>query len=1056
MLNGGQAVVDHIGVGAVGAQHKRAVQAGGVAADHARCRCAVEHGADLLGVARVHIRVIGQHIAACRRAVGAVVNAAGFDGGTRVGPGDRRVVGAAYGDGQRGIAGKAARVGNAEREGVGQRVGGQAQALDGVQVVVEGVGIGAVGFHAQGAEQAGHVRAGGGHAAGARCAARAHAADLQHVVVVGVGVARVQQVATGVDRAGAVRRAARFNGYGGFVVGRGRVVGATDGDGQQGGVEQAARIGDLIGEGFVQGFARRQGLHRGIGVVRHIGVLAIGQYGQGAVGAHHRDRRAAAVGHRRSAGARAGPGHRQLFTECGAVYIRRVLQQVAHGRLAAAGIAGAAGFHGKAHFISGHRRIVLPHDADAQFGRVGQATIGDGVGEIVDQGIAGGAQGLHGGVPVVHDVVVRAVGIQRQRAVQALKLAPHSAARAGAGFASGAYVDDGKRVAVRVDVVDRDVAAGVLPGGAVRGAALFNGDADHCLGHGRVLHAMDDDGQGGAGLPAHSILQGVDEVLGHRGVRPQRDQRGVQAVDLVAVFARLADVQRAVLAQDGTLASARHALVRTALGADLADDSRRHRVIDIAVHGAVAVRVGLIKNDVAARVQRRADDRVVHRVHARGVAVLNVVHGDRVVVGAVDGDDDVGHAVQAARIGGGVLEHFGQRLAYVQRLHNRVGVVQHIAVGAVRADRQYAIAAGNSGAVGRRAAHGHRHDIAEAIRQHRTRQGDRARIARVHVGVIVQHGPLRIAATRAVVRAALFGGLAHVVARNRRIIGAPDGDDQAGGADGPGHVAQLIRKGLGQRRAGCQQLLHQGVVVVQLVFVGAHGAHDQGAVQPDQRAGRARRHGLRCAALPDLRDAQRVLVGLDVHVQVVGQHVATRVDAGRAIAGSPGFNGRGRVVHALWRIVDGIDGDGRCATGAEVVVCRFERDAIAVRVATLAQVIGADDQGIVAVVVGVRRVLQRGQRGVQRGLAALQRHRATVQRATHHHGAAQRQVQRAVLHGQQNLHDAAARIRVRDGQAREVQRGVFVNGLRARRRHGGAVVAFDITDIARRLPALVA
>ncbi len=180
-------------------------------------------------------------------------------------------------------------VGDGVVEAFGQRLAG-AQCLDGGVAVIEGVRPATIGSQRQRPIQAGQWRAECAGCAAAFCAAHAHGRHAQFAArVIHVGD-RIQHVAAWVVARSAIVDAASFDCRGDGVRSHRRIVGATDGDGQGGGVLQTSAVGgsqavlDGVDEGFRQrGAGVPQGLHGGVAVVDDIGVAAVGAKGQGAV-----------------------------------------------------------------------------------------------------------------------------------------------------------------------------------------------------------------------------------------------------------------------------------------------------------------------------------------------------------------------------------------------------------------------------------------------------------------------------------------------------------------------------------------------------------------------------------------------------------------------------------------------------------------------------------------------------------------------------------------------------------------------------------------------------
>ena len=249
-LHDGKAVVQGVGVTPGGVHDQRAVDAlhgggheGEDVADHA-----------VLGVVGIGRR--GKRAARHRRGV-----FRDLDGGRS---GQRRVVGAVDGDGQRAGRSRAVVVRDRIGEGVGQRFA-RGQALYRAEAVVEGIEPRAVGVEGQGAVQPrlGHLGRIGQHI-GAR--------SVQGIVRIRRGQpARGREHGAFLDRASAGR-------------GRGGVVGALDGDGQGVVAHRAVAVFHGVQEHFGQRVAHAERLYGAQSVVEGVGIGAVGIEGQGAVG----------------------------------------------------------------------------------------------------------------------------------------------------------------------------------------------------------------------------------------------------------------------------------------------------------------------------------------------------------------------------------------------------------------------------------------------------------------------------------------------------------------------------------------------------------------------------------------------------------------------------------------------------------------------------------------------------------------------------------------------------------------------------------------------------
>ncbi len=198
-------------------------------------------------------------------------------------------------------------VGDGVVEAFGQRLAG-AQCLDGGVAVIEGVRPATIGRQCQRPIFAGQGRADRAGVAAAFRAAHAHGRHAQFAARVIHVSDRIQHVAAWIVARSAIVDAASFDCRGDGVRSHRRIVGATDGDGQGGGVLQTSAVGgsqavlDGVDEGVFENVVRvTQGLHGGVAVVDDIGVAAVGAEGQGAVEADQ-----LGVAANRGAGAAAG------------------------------------------------------------------------------------------------------------------------------------------------------------------------------------------------------------------------------------------------------------------------------------------------------------------------------------------------------------------------------------------------------------------------------------------------------------------------------------------------------------------------------------------------------------------------------------------------------------------------------------------------------------------------------------------------------------------------------------------------------------------------------
>ena len=241
-------------------------------------------------VVAIDVTVVGEHIAAGVGARCAVVGAARLGGDRTVVAGDRGIIGALDGDAQHAEVGEAdGVVENRVIEGFLQAVAG-AEGINGWVAVVDDVGVGAVGIHGEGA--VGPLDHEVSKAIGDPSHTRPFAAPCAHgghgsverwgVVAIHVGVVG-QHIAAGIAAGRAVGHAARFHGGGRIVVGDGGIVGAMDGDGQNGRIREPAAVTHRVVEVLAHGVEGIERLNRGVVVVNHVGEGPIGMDGQGAI-----------------------------------------------------------------------------------------------------------------------------------------------------------------------------------------------------------------------------------------------------------------------------------------------------------------------------------------------------------------------------------------------------------------------------------------------------------------------------------------------------------------------------------------------------------------------------------------------------------------------------------------------------------------------------------------------------------------------------------------------------------------------------------------------------
>ena len=239
-LDRGRGVVQYIGIGAVGIQPQGPVGSG-------RAVLGKEGNA----VVRVHVQRCGQGA----RGGGLGVFRHGSDGG-----GDGRgVVGAVDGYGEGIGADSAVAVRDGIGEGVGERFPG-AERLHGVQVVVQRVGVGAVGPQGQGTV-------------------------VPQRAVLGYEGDGIPPVGIAGRRQGSGGWELYVLSDGGCRCGDGGcVVGAVDGNSQGVGGGSPVVVAHRVGERFGQAVSRSKGAHGGQVVVEVVGPCAVRMQRKGAVG----------------------------------------------------------------------------------------------------------------------------------------------------------------------------------------------------------------------------------------------------------------------------------------------------------------------------------------------------------------------------------------------------------------------------------------------------------------------------------------------------------------------------------------------------------------------------------------------------------------------------------------------------------------------------------------------------------------------------------------------------------------------------------------------------
>ena len=180
-----------------------------------------------------------------------------------------------------------------------------------------------------------------------------------------------------------------------------------------------------------------------------------------------------------------------------------------------------------------------------------------GVVELLGEGVAR-VEGLNGGVGVVNDVGVTAVGIQGERAIKPLQGRAHGAGGAGAFLGTGAH---GHHRALRrchqvvavpvvnIAVIGDDVSSGIGAGGAVEGATGLHNRARVVGSNGSIVGALDRD-QDHPDVAQGPIGNGVVEGFTKAGAWIQGIHKRVAVVHHIGVGAVGVDGQLAIGAQE--------------------------------------------------------------------------------------------------------------------------------------------------------------------------------------------------------------------------------------------------------------------------------------------------------------------------------------------------------------------------------------------------------------------------------------------------------------------------------------------------------------------------
>ena len=553
-LHCGQAVVQGIGIVAVGVHAERAVAARRIGLGH--------EGHSIMKIS-IHRR--RQHTADSGRI---------FNNGGRCRAHCGCVVTAVDGHCQGIGACAAAPVGYREGEGIGQAFA-RAQALHCGQAVIQGIGIVARGIHAECAVQAGCT--------GLR--------NKRHNVMQ-IRVHRGGQHPCDAGRI--LANGSQSGSHGGRVI-----TAAIDAHGDYCGRRGAVIVGHRNCEGVGQAVRGSQTLHRGQGSVQHIGIVAVGIHAERAVTARRigQGREADRIMHIHIR------GHRQ--------------RAVGNGHVI-----------GNTHNCGGqHRRIIAAVDGHRQAagGRT-SVPVGGCECERVSQAFAH-AQALHCGQRIIKRVGIVARGVHGECAV--------AARRIGLGRESHSIMN--------IRIHGRGQRA------ADAGRIFNNGGrrSTHC---GRVVGAVDGHGQriGSccAMIVRHCKGEGVGQALAHAQTL-HCGQAVVQGIGIVAVRIH---AERAVTAR-------RIGLRREG-----------HSIMNIRIHG---------------RGQRAAD---VNRVFDNGSRCRT--HCGR-VVGAVDSHGQCVGGSAAVPVCHRKRESLSQAFAHAQTLHRRQGIIQSIGIvtGSVHAER---------------------------------------------------------------------------------------------------------------------------------------------------------------------------------------------------------------------------------------------------------------------------------------------------------------------------------------------------------------------------------
>ena len=283
------------------------------------------------------------------------------------------------------------------------------------------------------------------------------------------------------------------------------------------------------------------------------------------------------------------------------------------------------------------------------------------------------------GIVVVEYIAVTAIRVEGEGAIE-----PVEGCAGGGVVASETDAGDGGllTVAIRIRVVEEDVASGVCTRNIVADTTRFDGGCYIGDGGGRIVGTLNGDGEAGLAACACSIHHGVVERIG-QGIARQTQglHRREVVVDHVAVAAVAVEGQPAISASELATNSARCAAASSGAGPYFADGFAFSQV------GRVGI--GIVGEDVAAGIAARGG--VVDAPRLDGCASIIDCH--RCVIATLDGDSQGGGAGQSTQIRYLIVEEFGEGISGQELLHGRVVVVEHIAITAIHIESQGAILA---------------------------------------------------------------------------------------------------------------------------------------------------------------------------------------------------------------------------------------------------------------------------------------------------------------------------------------------------------------------------